>query len=196
MYVRVSAKRDTANYYQARVRKGEVKMLLESYLPGYLFTVNPDLLKNPKGKPHPTLLDQEVSKAIQSAEINLYLSHITDVGKKIQFLQDYQAIKEKYEGKQSRIAEDMKKYARTKPMLKEVIVDGKLVKQQVTYTEEKTYKDKDGKERIKHKAGDTKWDAKKLSPLGDDLLKEKDAQIESLKARLNKVKADCEGGNP
>lgn len=195
MYVDISAKRHIANFKQARVRKAEVKILLENYLPGYLFTVNPGLLKNPKGKPHPTLLDQEVSKAIQSAEINLYLSHITDIGKKIQFLQEYQAIKDKYEGKNSRVAEDMKKYAHTKPMLKEVIVDGKPVKQQVTHTEMKTYKNKDGKERIKHKAGDIKWNAKELVPLGEELLKEKDDKIEELKSKLNRVKASCEDVN-
>lgn len=188
MYVCVPPERRITNSWQAQRGKDETKTLLEHSLPSYLFTVDPVLLKNTRGNPHPTLLDQEVSRVIQNAEINLYLSYINDTNKKIDFLRQYQAIKDKFEGKNSVIAKEMKDFARNRPLLEKLQGDGE-VRKEVTFAKDKKYKDKDGKEHVKRKAGDIKSNAFALPPLAKEQIKQTEAKNVMLKTQLNDLKA-------
>ena len=176
----------TADSCQAKRRKDQVETLLEKTLPNYLFTVDPALLKNTKGHPHPALLDQEVSRAIQNAEINLYLSYINGTNQKIAFLKEYQAIEDDDEGKTSTIAKEMKAFARSQPLVEKSQAAGEPV--EVRFAKDKMYKDKEGKEHFKHKAGDVKSKAFKFQPLAKEQMEKTEAENADLKAQIDRHK--------
>lgn len=71
------------------IKQGTVD-LLRKYLPQFVFATDPRL---PKHKPgthvNPTILQQQVKRAIASAELNVYLSYISSPQVKGDFLKEY-----------------------------------------------------------------------------------------------------------
>ncbi|KAK5076595.1 hypothetical protein LTR64_005926 [Lithohypha guttulata] len=91
----------------------ETTKLLEQYLPAYVFGNAPNLPKHTdeeKKNRLPTIIQQQVSRAIANAEVNTYLSYIRKVENKATFLKQYSSIRKPNETDSTHSANLTKQY--------------------------------------------------------------------------------------
>ena len=70
--------------------------VLREFLPAWVFAKAPNMPKHKKQEDQdkvPNIVQQQVSQALASAEMNVYLSYIHNIDDKVDFLQAYSAIR-------------------------------------------------------------------------------------------------------
>lgn len=190
MYSAVAVQLKT-NAPQANTSRNMTTELIQRFVPNYVLGVDPKLKKayqkNKDGGKPPSILAQQVSRAIGSAKLNVYLSYIPKVADKARFLEEYALIKDRQYGKTSIVVREMKQLARKVPLRD---ASGEEVK----HTEDKKWFDKDGTEKTKKLAGKAKSAAFDFEKMANVKLKLLDERINELEVEIQNLK-NASAGN-